>query len=463
MTFISYAQNFEDVLLWRALKHIAHGFYIDVGANDPVEHSVTKAFYDHGWNGVNIEPLPMFRQAFLDQRPRDINLAVAAGATESEITLFDVPTVNGWASTDQAVASAHRREGFDVVELTVPLRTLSGICEQHAGREIHFLKIDVEGFEGEVLRGMDFTRWRPWILVIEATLPNSRITNHQSWEQLVTGHDYHFAHFDGLNRYYVAGEHIELRAVVSVQANVFDEFITVHLVRAWADAHDLRVQAQEADARSIEAVSLSNQALERASIADAGRIDAEAGRADAQAARIEAEAGRADAEAGRAEAQAGRAGAQARAHQSETEARAALARAIEAQAGALNAASWGAGLERQLLDIYASRSWRLSQPLRSMACHGASPAAFKRGVGQLLRRLARRLSASARLRKLVLPLLARFPALAARIARLAARVDNRGAPAEAAHQPKMVREPGNLPVSAREVLADLTRATMNPK
>ncbi len=34
--FISHAQNFEDVILWRALKHVQNGFYIDVGAQDPV-------------------------------------------------------------------------------------------------------------------------------------------------------------------------------------------------------------------------------------------------------------------------------------------------------------------------------------------------------------------------------------------------------------------------------------------
>ena len=44
MTFVSYAQNMEDVMLWRALKDVDQGFYVDVGANDPNVHSVTKAF-----------------------------------------------------------------------------------------------------------------------------------------------------------------------------------------------------------------------------------------------------------------------------------------------------------------------------------------------------------------------------------------------------------------------------------
>lgn len=248
MKLISYAQNFEDVLLWRALGHVANGFYIDAGANDPVDHSVTKAFYDAGWSGINIEPLPAFHQVFVAQRPRDINLAIAAGAQDGSLTLFDVPSVNGWASPDRTVAEAHRAEGYAIRELTVPVRTLASVCAEHAAGEIHFLKIDVEGFEGEVLRGMDFARWRPWVLVVEATMPDSRVTNHASWEHLVTSHGYQFAWFDGLNRYYVAPEHPELLAAFTVQPNVFDDFISHHLKHAWAD---LKTAAEQAAAERL--------------------------------------------------------------------------------------------------------------------------------------------------------------------------------------------------------------------
>ena len=44
MTFISYAQNFEDVLLWRALGTVERGFFIDVGAQHPDQDTVTPAF-----------------------------------------------------------------------------------------------------------------------------------------------------------------------------------------------------------------------------------------------------------------------------------------------------------------------------------------------------------------------------------------------------------------------------------
>ena len=56
MSIVSYSQNFEDVMLWRALKDVENGFYIDVGANHPAIDSVTKLFYENGWSGINIEP-----------------------------------------------------------------------------------------------------------------------------------------------------------------------------------------------------------------------------------------------------------------------------------------------------------------------------------------------------------------------------------------------------------------------
>lgn len=68
--FVSYAQNCEDVILWRALRHVEHGFYIDAGANDPDMDSVTKAFYERGWRGINIEPIEEWHERLKAHRPQ---------------------------------------------------------------------------------------------------------------------------------------------------------------------------------------------------------------------------------------------------------------------------------------------------------------------------------------------------------------------------------------------------------
>ncbi len=61
-TFISYAQNREDVVLQRALSGVQRGRYVDVGANDPTEDSVSKAFYEAGWRGITVEPVHEFAE-----------------------------------------------------------------------------------------------------------------------------------------------------------------------------------------------------------------------------------------------------------------------------------------------------------------------------------------------------------------------------------------------------------------
>src|ERR1041384_3211716 len=70
---VSYAQNFEDVLLHRIFGNLARGFYVDIGASDPMIGSVTKIFYDRGWSGINIEPSSTFPR-LAAARPRDVNL-----------------------------------------------------------------------------------------------------------------------------------------------------------------------------------------------------------------------------------------------------------------------------------------------------------------------------------------------------------------------------------------------------
>jgi FkbM family methyltransferase len=417
MTFITYSQNYEDVLLWRALGHIKHGFYIDVGANDPVEHSVTKAFYDAGWSGISIEPLPAFHQAFLEQRPRDINLAIAAGATNGELTLYDVPAVRGWASPEREVADLHQAEGYQVAELTVPVRTLVSVCEEHAKGEIHFLKIDVEGFEGEVLRGMDFARWRPWLLVIEATLPNSRVTNHDTWEHLVTSQRYRFVWFDGLNRWYVADEHAELAAAFATPPNVFDEFVTYHLEEAW-DAHKHVVKAlRESEAHAAVARVEMHDAMMRAQYLEE-QIDDAVARAEL----AESEAG-----------------------------------TLRAELAAVHAAShqtslWAQGLEQRLIAMHASTSWRITAPLR----YAGRLAKALRRPG-LLRRVLARVTANERLRRAIIPLLLRYPRFGKRVSASLAAL-KQAVPAPAATGAEVPHELRALPASVRTVLADLQRA-----
>jgi FkbM family methyltransferase len=218
---VSYAQNFEDVRLNRVFPG-ATGFYIDVGANDPVNNSVTKMFYDRGWTGINIEPQPGLYRRLCAQRPRDTNLNAGASDAEGVLTFYEAPSSHdGWSTFHRGAAEAYRREGLELVERSTPVTTLRTICERHAPPAVDFLKIDVECHELEVVRGADWDNWRPRVVLIEAGIPELSAP----WEPLMESAGYLPTYFDGLNRFYVRHEDRDLVPRLSAPMSVLDNAI----------------------------------------------------------------------------------------------------------------------------------------------------------------------------------------------------------------------------------------------
>ena len=235
MTLTSYAQNHEDVLLARLFPPGVPGFYIDVGAMDPGMHSVTKLFSDRGWTGVNVEPAAAPFERLQAGRPRDVNLNVGLSDLEGELTLFESDPNAGWSTFSPDLAAQHRDAGIPLIERTVPVMTLAQVCQKYVTDTIDFISIDVEGHERQVLEGGDWRTWRPRVVLVEATEPNSTITTHQPWEHLLLEADYVFAAFDGLNRYYVRAEDEHLAAALATPVSVLDNYVPHHYESQIAD------------------------------------------------------------------------------------------------------------------------------------------------------------------------------------------------------------------------------------
>jgi FkbM family methyltransferase len=206
--FVSYAQNFEDVMLWRALQHVGSGIYIDIGAQDPVSDSVSRGFYLQGWRGVHVEPCQSYAMALRQDRPDETVLEVAVGQDPGLMEFYEFPGT-GLSTAVAETMAAHQTAGWTSRKTLVPVVTLDSILAQIAAPEVHWLKIDVEGFESEVLAGWTSTTRLPWIVVVEALIANQRIVSAE-WEPLLTVKGYECVYFDGLNRYYISPQHPEL-------------------------------------------------------------------------------------------------------------------------------------------------------------------------------------------------------------------------------------------------------------
>ncbi len=255
--FVSYAQNQEDVVLARALcPDDRRGFWVDVGAGDPVLDSVTAAFAERGWRGVNVEPLPREHERLCAARPADTNLRVALGARAGVGKLFveptekrkrpdpDAPIDRGASTMVPELAERYRAEGQEFTPIEVPVWTLAQVVADHVAGPVDFLKVDVEGFEREVLAGADWSCFRPRVVVIEATVPKSDEPAHDAWEPILFEAGYRFAMFDGLNRFYAHADEPALLPRLAIPANVFDDFVPY----AWAN----RVEQAQKRAHSLE-------------------------------------------------------------------------------------------------------------------------------------------------------------------------------------------------------------------
>ena len=261
--FISYSQNFEDVILNRVFRDKESGFYIDVGAHHPVYDSVTKSFYDRGWRGINIEPVREFFDLLQQNRPQDINLHLAAGDSDSQLTFFELKD-SGFSTLDKELAiqlAAERNLILSCYE--VPVNTLAEICRKHVDGSIDFLKIDVEGWEEQVIAGNNWEFFRPTLVLLEATIPNSPIRRDTNIRSFLEIKGYDLVYFDGLNDYYLAKEASDLRLHFQTPPNVFDDFIRFESIDLKKQIVSLNryIEVKEQDLRSL-AHSLENEQFE---------------------------------------------------------------------------------------------------------------------------------------------------------------------------------------------------------
>jgi FkbM family methyltransferase len=141
------------------------GVFVEAGANDGVQQSNTYYLERiRHWTGLLIEPVPdMAKRARKHRSSPVVNAAlVAAGYQEPTIQI----QASGLTSMVPGSRDDHHPElGSDQLTVDVPARTLSSLLDEHEIRP-DFLSLDVEGYEPDVLQGLDFDRHAPtWILM----------------------------------------------------------------------------------------------------------------------------------------------------------------------------------------------------------------------------------------------------------------------------------------------------------
>lgn len=196
---ITYSQNKEDIILASLFKDVSDGIYVDVGAAHPDYMSVTKAFYQRGWHGVNIEPNERLAALIAKVRPRDKTYRVAVSDHETRVSYREylgdgLSTISADMKTVYGHIDQPTHQYYH--DYDVPTEPLSTIFKKAGLKEIHFMKVDVEGAESQVIKSNDWSIFRPHVLCIDA------VHSDGEYRDILTGAGYRQIFHDGLNEYY---------------------------------------------------------------------------------------------------------------------------------------------------------------------------------------------------------------------------------------------------------------------
>lgn len=170
----SYAQGSEDLISDHYLRYhcgvTGTGTYVDVGCNRPVKFSNTFELYLRGWRGINIDANRELIEECRRVRKEDVSICAAISDDVREVT-FHRAKDDAVSTIDETRLVEWKKhfEFDDSDQETVVTQTLTSVLQANLaeGRGVDLLSVDVEGHDLQVLKGLDFEKYRPKVVIIE--------------------------------------------------------------------------------------------------------------------------------------------------------------------------------------------------------------------------------------------------------------------------------------------------------
>jgi FkbM family methyltransferase len=157
----------EDLFIQNYFKNKPKGFYVDVGCYHPLDCNNTHLLYKNGWSGINFDINQYSIKLFNFLRKRDLNIHSGISRKKSKLTMYYRKEINMLNTLDEKIAKIHFRNGYK--KKNIQVNTLNSFISKKFNKlnKIDFINIDVEGYELDALKSLNFSTYKPQLICIE--------------------------------------------------------------------------------------------------------------------------------------------------------------------------------------------------------------------------------------------------------------------------------------------------------
>lgn len=193
-----YSQDDEETLIRAFFQDRHGGFFLDVGAGDPIRHSTTYYLEKHlGWTGIAVDAIAEYAEAYAKERPGTRFFNYFVGDKSHTAHDFYVSEERNFSSA----TGADPRGGVYQKRKVATIR-LDDLLAREKVDPIDFLSMDIEGSEALALAGLDVARWRPELVCVEISSPELGHTIAEQFALCGCREVSAYRAVDGINRYY---------------------------------------------------------------------------------------------------------------------------------------------------------------------------------------------------------------------------------------------------------------------
>jgi FkbM family methyltransferase len=202
-----FAQGGEDIHILYLLDNKPDGFYLDIGANQPIRFSNTFKLYLTGWTGVLVDANPHLIKKAAEIRKKDACVHALVSNEQKDLDFY-ISEMDLFSSIHSEYADSGNKSDLNMEKIKMQTVSIDQLIEKYvpAGKSIDLLSIDVEGHDFEVLQSVSLLKYRPRLIVVEDLYYYKTKSEDNKYVKYLSEFNYTLAGADKQNIYFIRGE-----------------------------------------------------------------------------------------------------------------------------------------------------------------------------------------------------------------------------------------------------------------